>query len=236
MVTSIREEAFSPCIAYTGTRPVEYAAVPLTMYGSGADHLESYTSMSALLEHFYAEKNTLTMIRQKSSDLRRIVQTALERDIKKYDLQLAQMKDTEKREKYRIYGELLNTYGYSAKPGDKSLTTVNYYTNEPVTIPRSPPSPATENAKKYFDKYGKLKRTYEALSELTCQVKEDRPLRDHQRSTGHALKEEDLVEIKGGTDPERLHPPKRRHEKGEDHQQAFPLFKQRRFSYLRREK
>ena len=128
MVTSIKEETFSPCIAYTGTRPVEYAAVPLTMYSTGADHLESYTSMSALLEHFYAEKNTLTRIRQKSSDLRRIVQTALERDIKKYDLQLAQMKDTEKREKYRIYGELLNTYGYSAKPGDKSLTAVNYYT------------------------------------------------------------------------------------------------------------
>ena len=45
------------------------------------------------------------------------------------------MKDTEKREKYRIYGELFNTYGYSAKPGDRSLTAVNYYTNEPVTIP-----------------------------------------------------------------------------------------------------
>ena len=60
MVTSIKEETFSPCIAYTGTRPVEYAAVPLTMYSTGADHLESYTSMSALLEHFYAEKNTLT--------------------------------------------------------------------------------------------------------------------------------------------------------------------------------
>ena len=171
MVTSIKEETFSPCIAYTGTRPVEYAAVPLTMYS--------------------------TRIRQKSSDLRRIVQTALERDIKKYDLQLAQMKDTEKREKYRIYGELLNTYGYSAKPGDKSLTAVNYYTNEPVTIPLDPTLSATENAKKYFDKYGKLKRTYEALSELTTQVKEEI---DHLETISTALdialKEEDLVEIK----------------------------------------
>ena len=197
MVTSIKEETFSPCIACTGTRPVEYAAVPLTMYSTGADHLESYTSISALLEHFYAEKNTLTRIRQKSSDLRRIVQTALERDIKKYDLQLAQMKDTEKREKYRIYGELLNTYGYSAKPGDKSLTAVNYYTNEPVTIPLDPTLSATENAKKYFDKYGKLKRTYEALSELTTQVKEEI---DHLETISTALdialKEEDLVEIK----------------------------------------
>ena len=197
MVTSIREEAFSPCIAYTGTRPVEYAAVPLTMYGSGADHLESYTSMSALLEHFYAEKNTLTRIRQKSSDLRRIVQTALERDIKKYDLQLAQMKDTEKREKYRIYGELLNTYGYSAKPGDRSLTAVNYYTNEPVTIPLDPTLSATENAKKYFDKYGKLKRTEEALKE---QLEETRSEIDHLESISNALDialaESDLSQIK----------------------------------------
>ena len=43
-------------------------------------------------------KNTITRIRQKSTDLRKIVQTALERNIKKYDLQAKQLKDTEKRE------------------------------------------------------------------------------------------------------------------------------------------
>ena len=198
MVTSIKEEAFSPCIAYTGTQPRGIRSGSSDdVLARGADHLEAYTSMSALLEHFYAEKNTLTRIRQKSSDLRRIVQTALERDIKKYDLQLAQMEDTEKREKYRIYGELLNTYGYSAKPGDRSLTAVNYYTNEPVTIPLDPTLSATENAKKYFDKYGKLKRTYEALSELTCQVKEEiNHLETISTALDIALKEEDLVEIK----------------------------------------
>ena len=74
---------------------------------------------------------------------------------------------------------------------------MNYYTNEPVTIPLDPTLSATENAKKYFDKYGKLKRTYEALSELTCQVKEEI---DHLETISTALdialKEEDLVEIK----------------------------------------
>ena len=49
---------------------------------------------------------------------------------KKYDLQIKQLKDTEKMEKFRIYGELLNTYGYSAEPGAKSITVDNYYTNE----------------------------------------------------------------------------------------------------------
>ena len=197
MIQTIKEGSFTPNIAYTGTQPVEFAALPLTMYTSGADKIVPYESMSALLESYYAEKNAITRIRQKSSDLRRIVQTALERNVKKYDLQLRQMQDTEKREKYRIYGELLNTYGYSAKPGDKALEAINYYTGEPVTIPLDPTLSATDNAKKYFEKYNKMKRTYEALSELTKEVKDEI---DHLETISTALDiallEEDLVEIK----------------------------------------
>lgn len=193
----IKQEAFAPHIAYTGSSPVEFAAFPLRMYESGNDKIMPIDSISTLLERFYAEKNTLSRIRQKSSDLRRIVQTALERNIKKYDLQLRQMQDTEKRENYRIYGELLNTYGYDAKPGDKSLEALNYYTNEMITIPLEPTLTATENAKKYFDKYGKLKRTYEALSELTKEVKEEiEHLESISASLDIALQEEDLVQIK----------------------------------------
>lgn len=45
------------------------------------------------------------------------------------------MKDTEKMEKYRIYGELIHTYGYSVPEGAKSFQAVNYYNNEEITIP-----------------------------------------------------------------------------------------------------
>ena len=132
-----------------------------------------------------------------SSDLRRIVSTALERNIKKYDLQLKQMRDTEKKDKYRIYGELLNTYGYGVEPGAKSMTALNYYTNEDIAIPLDPMLTAGENAKKYFDKYNKLKRTFEALSQLTLETKSEI---DHLESVSNALdiaqKEEDLVQIK----------------------------------------
>ena len=198
MRDAIREGAFSPCIAYTADKPVEFAAFPLTMYdGNGADSLKSFASMSGLLEEYYAEKNSLTRIRQKSSDLRRIVQTALERNVKKYDLQIAQMKDTEKRDTYRIYGELLNTYGYGAEEGAKSLEALNYYTNEMITIPLDPTLSAGENAKKYFEKYGKLKRTYEALTELTKEVSEEiEHLRSISAFLDIAMGEEDLAQIK----------------------------------------
>jgi predicted ribosome quality control (RQC) complex YloA/Tae2 family protein len=169
--------------------------LPLLSYQN--DKCRNFSSVSALLEQYYAQKNQLSRIRQKSADLRRIVQTALERNIKKYDLQLRQMKDTEKKDKYRIYGELLNTYGYHTAPGEKSMEALNYYTNEMITIPLDPQLSPSENAKKYFEKYGKLKRTCEALSTLTLEVKEEIDhLESIQAALDIALLEEDLTQIK----------------------------------------
>ena len=45
-----------------------------------------FSSISHVLETYYATKNQITRIRQKSADLRHIVQTALERARKKNTL------------------------------------------------------------------------------------------------------------------------------------------------------
>lgn len=190
--------SYAPNIVFRDREPLEFSSLPLTCY-EGVEGLtvESYTSISSLLEHYFSTKNTVTRIRQKSSDLRRIVTNAIERNSKKYDLQLKQLKDTEKREKYKIYGELLTTYGYSAEPGAKSLTVLNYYTNEDMDIPLDPELTALENAKHYFEKYSKLKRTYEALSKFIIETKEElEHLESIKTSLDIALLEEDLVELK----------------------------------------
>ena len=196
LIEAVRNGEFAPHLYYNEAKePVEFSAVPLTMYEEMS--AQPFESISALLESYYATKNTLTRIRQKSSDLRRIVQTALDRSRKKYDLQSRQLVDTEKREKYKIWGELIHTYGYGVPEGAKSMQALNYYTNEEVTIPLDPTLSAQENAKKYFDKYGKLKRTEEALKE---QLEETRSEIDHLESISNALDialaESDLAQIK----------------------------------------
>ena len=107
------------------------------------------------------------------------------------------MKDTAKKDKYKIYGELINTYGYGLEDGCKSFKAMNYYNNEEVTIPLDPTMTPAENSKKYFDKYGKLKRTEEALKE---QLEETRSEIDHLESISNALDialaESDLAQIK----------------------------------------
>lgn len=195
LIQDIREEAFTPNIIYKGEEPIEFASITYSEYEDA--RVESYTSISKVLEHYYASRNIYTRIRQKSSDLRRIVNTALERNRKKYLLQKKQLEDTKKREKYRIYGELINTYGYGLEEGAKELKALNYYTNEEATIPLDVQLTPSENAKKYFDRYGKLKRTYEALTELIEETKgEILHLESIATSLDIALLEDDLVQIK----------------------------------------
>ncbi len=186
---------FSPAIVYQGGVPADYFVLPCSLYPKETQ--KPYDSVSAMLADYYAEKNTVTRIRQRSADLRKIVQTALERNVKKYDLQRAQMKDTEKRDKYRIYGEMITTYGYSVPEGSKSFQALNYYNNEEITIPLNPEIPVMDNAKKYFEKYAKLKRTYEALTEQTAQVKEEiEYLQSVSTALDLARSEADLMEIR----------------------------------------
>lgn len=197
MMEDVKTGKFSPNIIYRQDEPVEFSALPLTCYEGGGYRARTFETVSQLLETYYAAKNAITRIRQKSVDLRKIVQTALERNYKKYDLQLKQLKDTDKREKYKVYGELLNTYGYELTGGEKELKCLNYYTNEEIKIPLDPQLTARENSQKFFDKYNKMKRTYEALSDLTLETKREiEHLESISTALDIALLEEDLVQIK----------------------------------------
>lgn len=196
LMEDIRTQQFAPVVIYDHEHvPVEFSSVPLSMYHD-MEQIR-YDSVSEMLEQYFAMKNTVTRIRQKSSDLRRIAATALDRCRKKYELQSRQLKDTEKREKYKVYGELINVYGYGLEPGAKSLEALNYYTNEMMTIPLDGTLTAQENAQKYFDRYNKLKRTYEALSEhIQDTTAEITQLESICTFMDLALSEDDLVQVR----------------------------------------
>lgn len=199
LMEDVANHNYCPNIVTQGKEPVDFSCFKLSEY---TDSLTSYSmtecdSISCVLEQYYASKNIYTRIRQKSVDLRKIVNTALDRNRKKYQLQEKQLKDTEKRDKYKVYGELIHTYGYGLAEGAKELEALNYYTNETIKIPLDPTLDVKTNAQKYFDKYNKLKRTYEALTDL---IEETRAEIEHLESISTsldiALTEDDLVQIK----------------------------------------
>ena len=195
LMEDVSAAAYEPNIVYKGNEPIDFSCFTLSQFDDYETKM--FPSISQVLEQYYAGRNQFTRIRQKSVDLRKIVATALERNRKKYQLQEKQLKDTEKREKYKIYGELIHTYGYGLEEGAKKLEALNYYTNEMITIPLDEQLSAMENAKKYFEKYNKQKRTFEALTTLIEETKaEIAHLESIVSSMDIAQTEDDLVQIK----------------------------------------
>lgn len=192
----IKEGNFSPAVYYNEKgEPAEFSAFPLAAFNDCRK--DCFGSFSELLEYFYGSKENVNRIRQKSADLRLIVTNAITRTANKIDIFIKQLKDTEKRDKYRIYGELITTYGYQATDGDKFLEATDYNTGENIKIPLDTDIPVMANAKKYFDRYSKLKRTFDAV---TVQLEEAKSELTHldsiKASLSIAEKEEDLAEIR----------------------------------------
>ena len=71
----VKKGNFSPQIVYEGKEPKEYTSFPYQIFLGYTS--TDYASISEVLERYYAEKNIVTRMRQKSADLRKIVQSAL---------------------------------------------------------------------------------------------------------------------------------------------------------------
>lgn len=195
LMEEVKASVFTPNIVSLDGTPKEFSSISLTCYTN--HEVKPYTSVSAMLEEFYSAKNSFTRIHQKSSDLRKIVANSIDRTSKKYDLQLKQLKDTDKRDKFKVYGELITAYGYGLEPGSKVLSTINYYDNEEINIPLDPTITPMENAKHYFEKYNKLKRTYDALTVLIEETANELThLESIRTAMDIAVAEDDLTDIK----------------------------------------
>lgn len=83
------------------------------------------------------------------------------------------------------------------EPGAKVLNALNYYNNEEISIPLDPTITPLENAKQYFEKYNKLKRTFDALTNQIAETKEELThLESIKTALDIATEEEDLTALK----------------------------------------
>ncbi|GKX31679.1 fibronectin-binding protein A [Vallitalea longa] len=195
-VSMIKNNEFTPNIVIDDkSNYKDFSSIKLSIY----DNYESISdhSISNILDNYYAKSSNTSRISQKSSDIKKIITTNLERCYKKLDLQLKQIKDTETRDKYKIKGELITANIYAIKEGDKELKAYNYYINEETTIALKPNLSPSENAAKYYNRYNKLKRTFFALTE---QIKDTQNEINHLESIQNSLnfveEEEDLQLIR----------------------------------------
>ncbi len=141
---------------------LDFCALDISQYGTGAKS-ETFASMSEAVENFYVKKATRESLKQKCADISKTVASNLDRCRKKLQIQNETLIKAEKREKYKIYADLITANIYRIKQGDEKVSLVNFYSEngEEITINLKPELSPSKNAQAYYKKYNKEKKAEE---------------------------------------------------------------------------
>ncbi|MDD2215115.1 MAG: NFACT RNA binding domain-containing protein, partial [Eubacteriales bacterium] len=120
-------------------------------------------------DYYYTHRDSSNRIRQKSTDLKKIIHNNLNRQYLKKQRLSEDLLKAKNADFYRIQGELLTAHLHEITNGMEKVSVINYYNNQMVEISMDPRLSPGKNAQKYFKKYGKAKT---AIKEKNTQLKE----------------------------------------------------------------
>ena len=145
--------------------PLEYSFQPIIQYGLDARGQEM-PSYSALLDAFYARRAAAERLRVHSHDLLRVLTSTAERVSRKLQNQRQELADAADRDRYRLYGDLINANMYLIPQGASTAEVINYFDENcaPITIPLDPALTPAANARRYYKLYRKAQTAEEMLT------------------------------------------------------------------------
>ena len=198
---AISSEVFSPTLVCKDGKFIEYSFIPLTQYTDL--ELRSFESAGQMLDTFFDARDREIRVRQRASDILRLLTNAETRIRKKLDIQSSELTDCEKGATYKKYGDLITANIYRISRGDRSVLLEDYESMnedgefERVLIELDTRLTPSANAQRYYKKYNKSKT---AKAELTKQMELAREELDYIYTVFDALTRAetptDLAEIR----------------------------------------
>ncbi|MGM9936651.1 MAG: NFACT family protein [Candidatus Ornithomonoglobus sp.] len=182
LAEKVRSGDFRPCMITdknTG-KIIEFSATDIRQYEALAE-VEYYDSMNSLVDSFYYKRDMHDRMRQKSADVIKLLNNNAERIAKKISILERTIKDAQKLDQYRVYGDLLTANIYRIEDGMKEIEAENFY--EPgstVKIALDPSLSPAKNAQRWYKKYNKSKT---ALTEASKQLETARADLEYIEST-----------------------------------------------------
>lgn len=198
LVEDIKANRFYPeSITNEKGKTIDFSPIEMTQF-NGLE-IKKYTSISELIESFYANRDFAYRIGQKTQDLRKLITQNIERCIRKKDIQMQTLRSIKNRDELRLKGELLTANIYSIKKGMTTVELPNYYSEnqELAAIELDSNKTPSENAQKYYKAYNKAKRTFEALKDqIKSNDEELAYLESVLTSVNNCTDEQDVKEIR----------------------------------------
>ena len=193
----IKNGDFSPCIVYdTDKKPIAFSCIKLTQYGGTVGEVDG---TSKAVDGFYMERGVHEHIVQRSAHIVKIINNNIERCRKKLAIHKENLKKSQNREKYKIYGDLLTANMYRLESGADKAEVENFYENPPVliTISLKPELSPSANAQRYYKLYQKAKTTEIYANEQIKEAEEEMYyLETVLESVNKAENASDVAEIK----------------------------------------
>lgn len=167
---------FSPCMIteLSSGKIIDFSSIDIKQYG-GSVKITYAESINKLLCDFYSSRDNADRIKQKSTDLLKLLTTHIERAKKKLALYRNVLKDSENKEENKIKGDLITANIYKITQGDREVTVQNYYESDSpdITITLSPTLSPSQNAQKYYRLYNKAKNAEKEMTALIKSTSDD---------------------------------------------------------------
>ena len=127
----------------------------------------SFADPHTMMDKYYIEKDKQERIKSRSINIQKLLMTNIDRCLKKAEKLNNLLKKCESKDDYKIKGDLLTSYIYTIKQGDKFIELLNFYSEneEYMTIALDPNKSPSENVQSYYKKYNKLKKSEESSLE-----------------------------------------------------------------------
>ncbi|MBO5274258.1 MAG: NFACT family protein [Clostridia bacterium] len=171
MFDAVRNEDYAPSLVRSPEedRPLEYAFFKITQYENAAI-LSEKNSISEVVDEFFTKRDRAERIRQRSSDILRLLTNAENRLNKKIAIQRSDLAECAGKEKLKRSGDLITANLHMLERGMKQVKLIDYYdeTMPEVTLELDTRLSPAQNAQRFYKKYNKAKT---AEVELTKQIK-----------------------------------------------------------------
>ena len=199
LVRRIEEHDFTPTLVKAPDgKPLEYSFMPIGQYENGGIS-EECESFSKLIDGFFAERSRNERIKQRASDILKLLTNAESRLTKRISLQEDELSSCADKELYKRNGDLITANLYLLKRGMTEVTVTDYYDEEcpQVTLTLDSRLSPSQNAQRYYKKYNKCKSAETHLREQIDKGREElRYLDTVFDSLTRAETENDLNEIR----------------------------------------
>lgn len=152
----------------------DFTFLDIQEYGSSVQKT-AFDSPSELLDGFYADRDQQSRMKQRSHDLLKLLINATERITKKLALQREELKQCADRDRFKVYGDLINSNLYRIEKGDRSVTVENYYVEgcPEIVITLDPRLSPAQNAQKYYSEYRKAATAESMLHDLMARSEQE---------------------------------------------------------------